>query len=335
MLDQVLNIFNINPDIDLQIMRTGQDLFDITSEILSSIKTVIKNFNPDIVVVHGDTTTAMATSLGCYYSNTPLCHVEAGLRTNNIFSPFPEEFNRQVVGKIAKWHFAPTINCKRNLIKEGILDKNILVTGNTVIDALKWMLNEINLNENKRKKISNEIDIKLNFNWKNDKFIIVTGHRRENFGNGIENICDALIKLAIKYKNFHFVYPVHLNPNIQSPVRSRLKNISNIHLIEPLEYDNFVYLLKHCYLVLTDSGGIQEEAPSLGKPVLVMRDVTERTEAVEAGAVLLVGAEINSIIKYVSMLIDNDNYYKKMSSINNPYGNGFASEKIVEFIKNQ
>jgi len=335
MLDQVLNIFKIVPDIDLNLMKKNQDLFTITAETLTSIKNVISDIRPDLVLVHGDTTTAFATSLACYYAGISVCHIEAGLRTNNVYAPFPEEFNRQVIAKIAKWHFAPTESCQKNLISEGISCEDIIVTGNTVIDSLYWMLKKIESDEITKVKISEELGKKLNFNWKKDKFILITGHRRENFGVGFKNICSALAKIAKNYRKIHFVYPVHLNPNVQQTVNLMLKGIPNIHLIEPLQYDCFVYLLKHCNFVLTDSGGIQEEAPSIGKPVMVMRSETERTEAIEAGSVILVGADENSIIYNVTNLIEDNNLYKKMSCAKGPYGNGFASQKIVQFIKNK
>lgn len=329
MLDQVLNIFDIQPDIDLNLMKAGQDLYDVTSSVLLGMRDVLKTHQPDVVLVHGDTTTAYATAMAAFYASIPVGHVEAGLRTHDIRSPFPEEFNRQVVTKVSHWHFAPTESSKQNLLDEHIAADTITVTGNTVIDALFWVLKRIDSEPTRRNLITSFLNDRLPFVWQSQKFVLITGHRRENFGAGFLAICEAIKQLAIKYPNVHFVYPVHLNPNVQKPVFELIDGIENIHLIDPLEYEPFVYLLKHAYLVLTDSGGIQEEAPSLGKPVLVMRDVTERPEAIKAGTVRLVGANTDQIIKNVSELLDDEHSYLKMSKAHNPYGDGMASERIV------
>lgn len=332
MLDQVLKIFEIKPDYDLNIMAPGQDLYDVTSKVLLGLRNVLKEFNPDLVLVHGDTTTTLAGSLASFYKKIPIGHIEAGLRTGNIYSPWPEEANRLLTTQLAKYHFAPTKKNKNNLLKEKISEENIVITGNTVIDALFWVLNKIKNNSQLEKDIINELN-NNGYKISNRKFILITGHRRENFGNGFFNICNAIKELAQKYKNFDFVYPVHLNPNVRKPVKEILSNIDNVFLIEPLEYMPFIYLLSKSYLVLTDSGGIQEEAPSLGKPVLVMRDTTERPEAVEAGTVILVGTNKENIVSNVSKLIENETLYKKMSYAHNPYGDGNASKKIVNFLK--
>ena len=333
MLDQVLNIFSISPHVDLSIMKKGQDLTDITSSILLKMRDVISQYKPDLILVHGDTTTTIATSMAAFYAKIQVAHIEAGLRTYDMSAPFPEEFNRQITSKISNWHFAPTKLSKMNLINEGVKNESIEITGNTVIDALFWVIERLEHDSDRKNSVVAFISNKLNFDWINSKYILITGHRRENFGKGFISICEAISNLAAKYKDINFVYPVHLNPNVQDPVNLLLSKHTNIYLIEPLEYEPFLYLLKHSYLVLTDSGGIQEEAPSLGKPVLVMRDVTERPEAVEAGTVKLVGANKDKIIKEVSELIDNTEKYKNMSLAHNPYGDGKASEKIVNFLK--
>jgi len=332
MLDQVLNLFEIIPNYDLNIMKPGQDLYDITSKALLGLRGVLDDFKPDIVLVHGDTTTTLAGSLASFYKKIPIGHVEAGLRTGNIYSPWPEEANRKLTGAIATYHFAPTEKNKENLLKENVCEKNIEITGNTVIDALLYILNKIKNNSSLEKTIRTKLE---NHGYKIEerKYILITGHRRENFGEGFLNICNALKELALKYKDFDFVYPVHLNPNVRKPVNEILRGIENIYLIEPLDYLPFVYLLDNCYLVLTDSGGIQEEAPSLGKPVLVMRDTTERPEAVEAGTVMLVGTDKENIILNVSRLIEDELYYKKMAYAHNPYGDGNASYRIINFLK--
>jgi UDP-N-acetylglucosamine 2-epimerase (non-hydrolysing) len=322
MLDQVLNLFEIEPDYDLNIMKPNQDLYDITSNVLLSIKDVLKKENPDIVFVQGDTTTTFAASLASFYQKIPVAHIEAGLRTYNIYSPFPEEMNRQLTSRIATYHFAPTNRARDNLIKEGIDERKIYVTGNTVIDALLEVV----------EKIKNK-DIKIKgYNITDRKYILVTGHRRENFGKSFENMCNALKEIAQNNPNIDIVYPVHLNPNVQKPVFEILSNIPNVYLIEPLDYESFVYLMYNSYIILTDSGGIQEEAPSLGKPVLVMRDTTERPEAVEAGTVKLVGANKEKIVKEVENLLHNKSEYEKMSRAINPYGDGKASERIFEIL---
>lgn len=329
MLDQVLGIFEIEPDIDLNLMRTGQDLFDVTSDVLIGMRDVLKNQAPDLVLVHGDTTTAYATATAAFYAGIPVGHVEAGLRTHNLLSPFPEEFNRQIISKIARWHFAPTESSRQNLLAENVPLENIIVTGNTVIDALFWVLQRIEANSTRHNQIVELLCQKLSFRWDTERFVLITGHRRENFGDGFLAICEAIRQLALAHPNIHFVYPVHLNPNVQKPVYELLSSQANIHLIDPLEYEPFVFLLKHAYFVVTDSGGIQEEAPSLGKPVLVMREVTERPEAVEAGTVRLVGANTATIVQQVSALLTNEDEYLKMSRAHNPYGDGSAAKRIV------
>jgi UDP-N-acetylglucosamine 2-epimerase (non-hydrolysing) len=322
MLDQVLNLFEIKPDFDLNIMRPNQDLYDITSSVLLSLRSVLEKEKPDLIFVQGDTTTAFAASLAAFYQKIPVAHIEAGLRTYNIYCPFPEEINRQLIARIATYHFAPTNRAKDNLIKEGIDKNKIYVTGNTVIDALLEVI----------EKIKNK-DIKIKgYNITDRKYILVTGHRRENFGKSFENICNALKEIALNNPNIDIVYPVHLNPNVQKPVFEILSNIHNVYLIEPLDYESFVYLMYNSYIILTDSGGIQEEAPSLGKPVLVMRDKTERPEAVEAGTVKLVGANKENIVKEVEKIMYNKSEYEKMSRAINPYGDGKASKRIFEII---
>lgn len=333
MLDQVLDIFELTPDIDLNIMHKGQDLFDVTSNILVSMRDTLKSIKPDIVLVHGDTTTTFATSLACFYMGIKVAHVEAGLRTHDIYAPFPEEYNRRSTGIIADYHLTPTQLSQKNLCNEGVSKKNILVTGNTVIDALYLVLEKIDSDPSKSNAIALRLNRILSFDWRVERFILVTGHRRENFGQGFLNICEAIKEVAIKNPNTHFVYPVHLNPNVQNPVNKILMDLGNVWLINPLDYEDFVYLLNKSYLVLTDSGGIQEEAPSLGKPVLVMRDVTERPEAVKAGTVRLVGASKENIISSIDLLLNDQHLYSKMSLAHNPYGDGKACERIVNFIK--
>ena len=332
MLDQVLNLFKIKVDVDLDLMKEGQDLFDITSSVLIGIRNILKMHQPDIVLVHGDTTTAFATALACFYNNTPVWHVEAGLRTYNFRAPFPEEFNRQLVSKLSEIHFAPTELAKKNLLVEGVKDATIIVTGNTVIDALFSTLDIIKNDKNKRLAIIDELNTHLPFDWMKNKFILITGHRRENFGDGFRDICLALRELAIRHSNVQFVYPVHLNPSVREPVNRILKDSNNMHLIAPLGYEPFVYLLNQCHFVVTDSGGIQEEAPSLAKPVLVLREVTERPEAVTAGTVVLVGSDKKSITENVSRLLEDENFYSRMAVAHNPYGDGNASERIVAML---
>ncbi len=333
MLDQVLSIFEIKPDIDLNIMQKDQNLSTLTSIILDKLHKVFKQHKPDVVLIHGDTTTTLATSIAAFYESIPIGHVEAGLRTYNLNAPFPEEFNRQIASKTTKWHFAPTKLSEENLLAEGVKKKNITITGNTIIDALHWVLNRIDKNKDYKQKLQDFLNDVLSFNWMDEKFVLVTAHRRENFGFGFTQICSAIKELAVKYKKIHFIYPVHLNPNVRKPVYENLSGFNNIHLINPLEYRPFVYLLKYSFIVLTDSGGIQEEAPSLGKPVLVLRDVTERPEAVKAGTVKLVGINQKRIVESVSSLIEDKKYYKTMSSAHNPYGDGHACERIVDVLR--
>jgi UDP-N-acetylglucosamine 2-epimerase (non-hydrolysing) len=333
MLDQVLNTFEIIPDIDLNLMMPGQDLFDLTSSVLLGMRKVLTVHNPNLILVHGDTTTSFAAALAGFYQGIPVGHVEAGLRTYDISAPFPEEFNRQVVSRIASINFSPTALSAEHLKAEKVKENLIVVTGNTVIDSLFWTLNRIEL-DSKRKQITESfLNSILNFDWKKNKFILITGHRRENFGNGFLQICNALSDLAQEYPKVHFVYPTHLNPQVQKPVNAILNNLLNVHLLPPLKYEPFLYLLKHCYLVLTDSGGIQEEAPSLGKPVLVMRNVTERPEAISAGTVRLVGANRDQIVMNTKDLLDNSDKYELMSKAHNPYGDGTACKRIVSALR--
>jgi UDP-N-acetylglucosamine 2-epimerase (non-hydrolysing) len=332
MLDQVLSIFNIKVHYDLNIMKPNQNLYDITSSVLLKMNGVLLDFKPDLVLVHGDTTTTSATSLACFYQKIPVGHIEAGLRTGNIYSPWPEEMNRKLTGAIAKYHFAPTSTSQKNLINEGVPKSNILITGNTVIDALYMITDRIKKDKKLKFKIENEIS-KYGYTIDNKKrLILVTGHRRENFGSGFINICEALKNIALKYPDVDILYPVHLNPNVQKPVFKILSGIKNVHLIEPLDYLPFVYLMNEAYLIITDSGGIQEEAPSLGKPVLVMRDTTERPEAVTAGTVKIVGTKKEKIYKEASLLLDSKKLYVKMSKAHNPYGDGKACPRIVKNI---
>lgn len=334
MLDQVLDVFEIFPDVDLNVMTPGQDLFDVTANVLLGMKRVFAKNKPDVVLVHGDTTTTFATALAAFYAGIAVGHVEAGLRTYDFGAPFPEEFNRQVATKVTTWHFAPTELSRANLIAERVNSSKIYVTGNTVIDALHWVLGRIDTDRERSENLKVFLDSILPFSWQSERFILVTGHRRENFGIGFLQIFEALRELALRYPDTHFVYPLHLNPNVQKPARDILTGVLNVHLIEPLNYEPFVYLLKHSYLVLTDSGGIQEEAPSLGKPVLVLRDVTERPEAVEAGTVVLVGADKQRIVKGVSCLIDDKAQYSAMSRAHNPYGDGLACDRILDVLRN-
>ncbi|HEB9312192.1 TPA: UDP-N-acetylglucosamine 2-epimerase (non-hydrolyzing) [Campylobacter coli] len=331
MLDQILDVFGIKLDYDLDIMRENQDLYDITLKILHGMKNVLDDFKPDVVLVHGDTTTASVAALSAFYQKITIAHVEAGLRTYNLYNPWPEEANRQIVGVLSSIHFAPTIKSAENLVKEGKDKKNIFVTGNTVIDALFYMVEKIKNDITFKTKILSSIENEYKIR-NNRKFILVTGHRRENFGEGFLQICEALKSIAINNPNIDIVYPVHLNPNVQKPVKSILSDMTNIYLINPLKYEEFVYLMSSCYFIITDSGGVQEEAPSLGKPVLVMRETTERPEAVEAGTVKLVGTCKSSIIKVAQELIDSEDKYKKMSKASNPYGDGKACEKIMEIL---
>ena len=333
MLDQVLDIFGIVPEYDLDIMKPEQDLYDITSNILLGMKTVLSEYKPDIVFVHGDTTTTIATALSAFYQKIPVAHVEAGLRTGNIYSPWPEEANRKLTSQITKYNFAPTQISKENLLNENVPKEDIYVTGNTVIDALFWVLEKIEQTESLKQTLLDTIKKEFPAVEDEERIVLITGHRRENFGQGFLNICTAIKYLAQKHPDVNFVYPVHLNPNVQKPVLELLSGMKNIYLISPLEYESFVYLMSKTYLILTDSGGIQEEAPSLGKPVLVMRDTTERPEALEAGTVKLVGTDIKQIEEETSKLLTDTVCYNKMSQASNPYGDGMACQKIVNIIK--
>ncbi|WP_419769417.1 MAG: non-hydrolyzing UDP-N-acetylglucosamine 2-epimerase [Candidatus Marinarcus sp.] len=332
MLDQVLEIFEIKPDYDLNIMKAGQDLYDVTTSVLLGLKDVLNNFKPDIVFVHGDTTTTSASSLAAFYNKIKVGHVEAGLRTGDIYSPWPEEANRQITSVLANYHFAPTTTSRDNLLKENKSPQNILVTGNTVIDALYLALDKIENNQELKHKIIQSINSEYKINDEK-RMVLVTGHRRENFGEGFINICNALKTLAVNNPDIDIVYPVHLNPNVQKPVHDILSNINNVFLIKPLQYENFIYMMNRAYFIITDSGGVQEEAPSLGKPVLLMRDTTERPEAVTSGTVKLVGTNLEIIIAEAQKLLDDKMEYEKMSRAHNPYGDGKASERIVAFIK--
>lgn len=328
MLDQVLSLFEITPDYDLNLMSSGQTLNDITSRILLNLKPILQDYKPDVVLVHGDTATTFAASLAAYYEQIAVGHVEAGLRTDDIYSPWPEEANRKLTGVLAKYHFAPTENSKNNLLKENYDERNVFITGNTAIDALLMIKNKID----KELQLSESLAAQLSFLDESKKLILVTGHRRENFGDGFERICEALSIVANKNPNVQIVYPMHLNPNVREPVNRILGNIDNITLIEPQEYLQFVYLMTRAYVILTDSGGIQEEAPSLGKPVLVMRDTTERPEAVSAGTVKLVGTNTNKIVETLNELLTSSVAYKNMSLISNPFGTGCAAESILDIL---
>lgn len=335
MLDQVLHIFDIVPDYDLNIMKQGQDLYDITSRVLIGMRDVLKEVQPDVVLVHGDTTTSTATALAAFYQQIPVGHVEAGLRTHNIYSPWPEEMNRQLTGRIATYHFAPTPLSRQNLLTENIDDKQIFVTGNTVIDALYWVVKRIKedvLLEENLKKILAASGYDINRLADGKRIVLITGHRRENFGDGFISMCTAIKDLSAKYPDVDFVYPMHLNPNVRKPIREVFGETpaTNMFFIEPLEYLSFVYLMEKAYLVLTDSGGIQEEAPGLGKPVLVMRDTTERPEAINAGTVKLVGTNYDKIVVEVSRLLEEQNYYEQMGKAVNPYGDGKACKRIYD-----
>lgn len=340
MLDQVLHIFEIIPDYDLNIMKQGQDLYDVTARVLMGMRDVLKEAQPNVVLVHGDTTTSTAAALAAFYQQIPVGHVEAGLRTHNIYSPWPEEMNRQITGRIATYHFAPTPLSKQNLLAEGVKEEHIYVTGNTVIDALYMIVDKIK----KNKELDTELEgllkragYDVNRLAGEKKLVLITGHRRENFGVGFIHMCTAIKDLTQKYPDVDFVYPMHLNPNVRKPIHEvfgeDLSNLGNMFFIEPLEYLSFVYLMEKSTIVLTDSGGIQEEAPGLGKPVLVMRDTTERPEALEAGTVKLVGTNYDKIVNEVSALLDNQAYYEKMSKAVNPYGDGKACKKIIERLR--
>ena len=336
MLGQVLEIFDIKPDYDLNIMKRGQDLYDVTARVLTGMREVLKEIKPDIVLVHGDTTTSTAAALAAFYQQIPVGHVEAGLRTHNIYSPWPEEMNRLLTGRLATYHFSPTPLSRNNLIKESINDRNIIVTGNTVIDALYWVVDKIKNNkelDNELESVLSKAGYDVNRLDNGKKLVLITGHRRENFGDGFINMCTAIKDLTVKYPNVDFVYPMHLTPNVRKPIHEvfgeDLSGLKNMFFIEPLEYLSFVYLMEKSSIVLTDSGGIQEEAPGLGKPVLVMRDTTERPEALDAGTVKLVGTDYNKIVNEVSSLIDDKTAYEKMSKAVNPYGDGLACRRIV------
>lgn len=334
MLDQVLYLFDIKPDYDLNVMKPGQDLYDVTSNILLGLREVLKDFKPDLILVHGDTATTFAASLAAFYQQIPIGHIEAGLRTGNLYSPWPEEANRILTGRLAHWHFAPTLRNRNALISEKILAEHIIVTGNTVIDALKIIIDKISNTPDLKTKIEQSlITAGLDLSSLDERYVLITGHRRENFGEGFENICNALSILAKNNTSTHFIYPVHLNPNVQEPVKRLIGNLKNIHLITPLSYECFVYLMQHSYLVLTDSGGVQEEAPGLGKPVLVMRNTTERPEAVEAGTVKLIGTNTSKIVENVQNILNDDKCYKIMSHAHNPYGDGNSCNKIIAFLK--
>jgi len=326
MLDQVLDFFSIKPDYDLNLMERNQSLFKLTSNIFTNIESVFEEFQPDYILVHGDTTTAMSCAIAAYYAKIKIFHVEAGLRTYDKYSPFPEEINRTIISSIADFHFAPTKQAKYNLINENIKEKNIYITGNTVVDAL---FDGLKIVSKRKSKVRFTINKKIDF--KKD-IILVTGHRRENFGSGFENICKAIRYVANNNNNVQIVYPVHLNPNVQGVVKKYLSNINNIILIEPLPYEVFIYLMNKSKIILTDSGGIQEEAPSLGKPVLVMRETTERPEAIEVGTVKLVGTDMNNIIKHTEILLNDKRRYEVISNLKNPYGDGTASKKIVDIL---
>lgn len=340
MLDQVLDLFEIKPDYDLNIMKQGQDLYDVTARVLTGIRDVLKEAEPNVVLVHGDTTTSTAAALAAFYQQIPVGHVEAGLRTHNIYSPWPEEMNRQITGRIAAYNFAPTPLSKSNLLREAVAEDKIIVTGNTVIDALYWVVGKIKADESLNFSLKNSLKVAgydTDRLLGNRRLVLITGHRRENFGDGFINMCRAIKSLTEKYPEVDFVYPMHLNPNVRRPIHKvfgeNLNNFCNMFFIEPLEYLSFVYLMEKSAIVLTDSGGIQEEAPGLGKPVLVMRDTTERPEALEAGTVKLVGTDFDKIVGEVSALLDDESYYSKMSHAVNPYGDGKACTRIVDFLR--
>lgn len=340
MLDQVLQLFEIVPDYDLNIMKQGQDLYDVTARVLTGMRDVLKESQPDVVLVHGDTTTSTAAALAAFYQQIPVGHVEAGLRTHNIYSPWPEEMNRQITGRIATYNFAPTPLSKSNLLREAVAEESITVTGNTVIDALYWVVNKIKEDKTLNTELQTLLsqagyDVTRLADGK--KLVLITGHRRENFGDGFINMCTAIRDLTRKYQDVDFVYPMHLNPNVRKPIHEvfgeDLSNLGNMFFVEPLEYLSFVYLMEKSNIVLTDSGGIQEEAPGLGKPVLVMRDTTERPEALEAGTVKLVGTDYCKIVNEVSLLLDDQTHYDAMSKAVNPYGDGLACNRIVKSIE--
>jgi UDP-N-acetylglucosamine 2-epimerase (non-hydrolysing) len=333
MLDQVLDFFRIIPDVDLNVMSSKQDLSSLTALILTKMANVLTSHRPDIVLVQGDTTTALAVSLACFYQRIKLAHVEAGLRTYNKDAPFPEEMNRQLITRIADVHYAPTNETMQRLVAEGISKDAIFLTGNTVVDSLFSTLSRIAREDELRSHLNETIKYELGFDFQKTKYVLVTGHRRENFGKGMSQICESLVEITAKYPELKIVYPVHLNPQVQEPVTRSLKNQKNIRLVRPLSYPELVQVLKYCHCVLTDSGGIQEEAPSLGKPVLLMRDTTERPEGVEAGTAVIVGTDRNQIVSWLSTLIDDHEVYGKMSKIHNPFGDGSASRIICDHLK--
>lgn len=341
MLDQVLSIFKIKPDYDLNIMKKGQDLYDITSNVLLGLRDIFKQTQPDLVLVHGDTTTSMTAALAAYYQQIPVGHIEAGLRTNNIYSPWPEEINRQLIGRISNYNFAPTPNSSANLIKEGVEEASIYITGNTVIDSLFWVVNKIKSDELLNIKLKEEIrtfGYDIDRLQKNRRMVLITGHRRENLGEGFIHVAQAIQELSTQFPNVDFVYPMHLNPNVRKSIYEVLGNdlshFSNMFFIEPLEYLSFIYMMEKADIVLTDSGGIQEEAPSLKKPVLVMRDTTERPEAVEAGTVILIGTDKEKIVYNVNKLLKDKTHYQQMAKAINPYGDGKACERIANILLN-
>ena len=332
MLDQVLDVFHITPEYDLNIMAPNQDLYDITCKVLLGLRGVLRSERPDAVLVHGDTTTSLAAALAAFYQQIPVGHVEAGLRTYNLLSPWPEEMNRQVTDRMCRWYFAPTEQARQNLLREQVPDDRIAVTGNTVIDALLMAVRLIQTQPDKERQLYGELAEK-GYRVGVRPYLLVTGHRRENFGEGFQQICRALKELSALHPDMDFVYPVHLNPHVQRPVREWLQGLPNVYLIPPLDYLPFIYAMQHSVLLLTDSGGVQEEAPSLGKPVLVMRDTTERPEAVEAGTVKLVGAHADAIIANVSQLLTDEEMYRCMSQSHNPYGDGQACRRILEALR--
>jgi UDP-N-acetylglucosamine 2-epimerase (non-hydrolysing) len=336
MLDQILEVFSINPDFDLNIMKDDQDIYDITIKILTRIKNILKDEHPDLVLVHGDTTTTFAASLAAFYQQIKVGHVEAGLRTNNIYSPFPEEMNRLLTTRLSTYNFAPTESNRENLVREGVDEAGIIVTGNTVIDALLMILDRIEKDQELLEKIERTIT-KAGFpvigRPPEKKILLITGHRRENFGEGFKNICNAIKEIASKFPDLDLIYPVHMNPNVLGPVKKILSEIDNVYLIKPLPYEAFILLMKSSHIILTDSGGIQEESPTLSVPTVVMRETTERKEAVDAGTVALVGTNRQKIIDTISSLMDNPDYYQKMANSDNPYGDGRAAGRIVDFLK--
>lgn len=340
LLDQVLKLFDIVPDYDLNIMKQGQDLYDVTARVLTGLRDVLQEARPDVVLVHGDTTTSTAAALAAFYQQIPVGHVEAGLRTHNIYSPWPEEMNRQLTGRIATWHFAPTVLSRENLLREAVADDHIVVTGNTVIDALYWVVNKIKTDAGLNDELGNlllQVGYDVHRLDNGRKLVLITGHRRENFGDGFIHMCTAIRNLTQKYPDVDFVYPMHLNPNVRKPIHEvfgeDLIGLGNMFFIEPLEYLSFVYLMEKAAIVLTDSGGIQEEAPGLGKPVLVMRDTTERPEALAAGTVKLVGTDYAKIVGEVSTLLEDAAAYERMSKAVNPYGDGLACSRVVGYIR--